>query len=389
MSRPKLLLADDSITIQKVVNLTFADQGMDVVAFSDGDAAIENLDSIKPDIVLADVHMPGINGYQLCELMRSDEANRRTPVVLLVGSFEPFDRDEADRVGANAHLTKPFTSIADLVSTVEGLLAESKSSDVPEPVQLPRPDTSDIDSLYEQSFVETIEMPQNGSQTIEYEMDAYDDEMIETSYAEPDLAPPVEESFYETEDFSAGPVEDSEIEAESLIAESMPKMDEAEVAEREKSLEPETVEVAAPETGFADSEPEEEEGSVERREGQAEDAVPEMEFRVQESEFKTGDSSQDSVERRESNAVAYDPFESLAAEPSPVSKATEIISNNPGRYNFADTDLLELPSEDLPRPVEYTVPDAGRQPDKEIVSLSPELIELIVQKVVERMSGKN
>ena len=115
MSKPKLLLADDSITIQKVVNLTFADHGMDVVTFGDGDSAIEHFDSVKPDIVLADVNMPGINGYQLCELLRSDAASSEIPIVLLVGSFEPFDREEAERVGASAHLTKPFSSIAELV----------------------------------------------------------------------------------------------------------------------------------------------------------------------------------------------------------------------------------------------------------------------------------
>jgi len=66
----KLLLADDSITIQKVVALTFADEGVEVVAVSDGHEAIERLQVITPDIVLADVFMPEVNGYEVCRYIK-------------------------------------------------------------------------------------------------------------------------------------------------------------------------------------------------------------------------------------------------------------------------------------------------------------------------------
>ena len=70
MSKRTLLLADDSVTIQKVVNLTFADEGIDVVTVGDGDSAMQKIYEISPDVVLADVHMPGLNGYQICEIVR-------------------------------------------------------------------------------------------------------------------------------------------------------------------------------------------------------------------------------------------------------------------------------------------------------------------------------
>ena len=70
MSKPKLLLADDSATIQKVVNLTFEDEGIEVIGFSDGDTAMERFSAVHPDIVLADVNMPGLSGYQICETIR-------------------------------------------------------------------------------------------------------------------------------------------------------------------------------------------------------------------------------------------------------------------------------------------------------------------------------
>ena len=128
MSKHKLLLADDSITIQKVVNLTFADEGVEVISVSDGNAAIEKLAEFTPDLVMVDINMPGMSGYEICERIRQNEATRQTPVILLVGSFEPFDEEEARRVGANDFLTKPFQSIRQLVTKVTGLLDAGKES---------------------------------------------------------------------------------------------------------------------------------------------------------------------------------------------------------------------------------------------------------------------
>lgn len=122
MAPSRLLLADDSITIQKVVNLTFSGEGIDVVCVSDGNSAIDLLREEVPDLVMADVNIPGVNGYEICEKVKSLDTARDIPVILLVGSFEPFDEEEAKRVGANGHLTKPFESIAALVAMVNGLL---------------------------------------------------------------------------------------------------------------------------------------------------------------------------------------------------------------------------------------------------------------------------
>ena len=122
MSQRKILLADDSITIQKVVNLTFADEGIEVLTVGDGDAAMEKIIEFKPDLILADVNMPGLSGYQICEKIKQSEDFSKTPVILLVGSFEPFDEQEAQRVGADDYLTKPFQSIRQLVGKVTELL---------------------------------------------------------------------------------------------------------------------------------------------------------------------------------------------------------------------------------------------------------------------------
>ena len=119
----KLLLADDSVTIQKVIDLTFADEGVRVVAFSNGEDAIAHLEEVAPDIVLADVFMPSKNGYEVCEYVKTHEKLRHIPVMLLVGSFEPFDEAEARRVGADEILTKPFQSIRRLIDKVGALVS--------------------------------------------------------------------------------------------------------------------------------------------------------------------------------------------------------------------------------------------------------------------------
>ena len=124
----KILLADDSITIQKVVELSFSDEGAQVVCVNNGREAIERLQEFKPDVVLADVFMPQVSGYELCEYIKQNEELKHIPVMLLVGSFEPFNESEARRVGANDTLTKPFQSIRRLLEKV-GLLAEGPPSE--------------------------------------------------------------------------------------------------------------------------------------------------------------------------------------------------------------------------------------------------------------------
>jgi CheY-like chemotaxis protein len=124
----KLLLADDSVTIQKVVNLTFADEGIEVLTAGDGDTALKMLFEHKPDIVIADVNMPGPNGYQICERIKTDARLKNIPVILLVGTFEPFNEEEAKRVGADDFLTKPFQSIRHLMNKVSTLLKSHDTS---------------------------------------------------------------------------------------------------------------------------------------------------------------------------------------------------------------------------------------------------------------------
>ncbi|MEP6945239.1 MAG: response regulator [Acidobacteriota bacterium] len=145
----KILLADDSPTIRKVVELTFADEGIEVHSVPDGDAAMVKFVQIEPDMVIADVNMPGMTGYRLCEMIKQDETTHHIPVILLVGSFEPFDPGEASRVGSNYYFTKPFRSIRELVDKVHECLEIGGSA--------PIDDSSDIDGLYNDSLANTAD----------------------------------------------------------------------------------------------------------------------------------------------------------------------------------------------------------------------------------------
>jgi CheY-like chemotaxis protein len=134
----KLLLADDSATIQKVIDLTFADEGVQVVSVGNGQDAIDCLLELKPDVVLADVFMPSLNGYEVCEYVKTHEQLKHIPVMLLVGSFEPFDEAEARRVGADDILTKPFQSIRRLIDRVGALVGSPPVEKESPTLELPR-----------------------------------------------------------------------------------------------------------------------------------------------------------------------------------------------------------------------------------------------------------
>lgn len=164
MSKRKLLLADDSITIQKVVNLTFADEGIEVISVGDGDAAMRKFDEFMPDLVMADVNMPGLNGYEVCRIIKHTEETQNIPVILLVGSFEPFDENEAKEAGADDYLTKPFQSIRQLVNKVTDLLNRREQS-VEDTHFTENPPPSVVDSFAETIKIDEEELPAAPAET--------------------------------------------------------------------------------------------------------------------------------------------------------------------------------------------------------------------------------
>jgi len=140
----KILLADDSITIQKVIELTFSDEDFDVVTVGNGRLALEKLSEVRPDIVLCDIIMPEKDGYEVCEQIKRSPAYSHVPVLLLTGAFEPFDQERAAKAGYDGSLAKPFEPET-LIAKVRDLLARAPqraaapSSPPPPVVPFPRP----------------------------------------------------------------------------------------------------------------------------------------------------------------------------------------------------------------------------------------------------------
>ncbi len=158
--RRRILLADDSVTIQKVIELTFMDEDYEVRAVSNGDEAIKALFEVDPDVVIADVHMPGANGYEVCRHCK--EARPAMPVLLLVGTFEPFDEAQARAAGADSFLKKPFDS-QELLQRVAALLAaqgaprQAQASQAYMPPVPPMPELpplSELPATYEEMPIE-------------------------------------------------------------------------------------------------------------------------------------------------------------------------------------------------------------------------------------------
>lgn len=131
-----ILLADDSPTIQRLVGQTFVDSEFEIVAVSNGDSAVRKFDEVSPVAVLADVYMPGKNGYEVCAYVRAHADRASTPVILLVGAFDAFDEEHAGHVGATASITKPFEPHA-LVELVRDVVRNPKAAAVPSPSPQP------------------------------------------------------------------------------------------------------------------------------------------------------------------------------------------------------------------------------------------------------------
>jgi CheY-like chemotaxis protein len=125
----KLLLADDSVTIQRVIELTFADEDVQVIAVGNGQQAIERAEREKPDIVLADIGMPERDGYEVAAFIKSHPSLSQVPVVLLTGAFEPIDEARARAVGCDGVLVKPFEPQM-VISRVKDLLSGRRPSNM-------------------------------------------------------------------------------------------------------------------------------------------------------------------------------------------------------------------------------------------------------------------
>lgn len=222
----KLLLADDSITIQKVISIIFSTEDYQLVICDDGDEAFSKALAEYPDLVIADVNMPGKDGFELCEAIKSAPSLAHTSVLLLPGTFEHFDESRAEAVAADGWLSKPFESQA-LLDKVTQLIdaepnrlteAEPESEEVVAPVAEPEASDSALDET-------TLGLDEMSELESPVEDDFADDIWDAVSFEEEDLQQ-AEELAVET------PVAGEPLELDDVVEES-----DFSFADNEESLE--------------------------------------------------------------------------------------------------------------------------------------------------------
>ncbi len=375
VDRPKILLADDSVTIRKVVELTFADEGIDVVTVPDGDAAMIAFVADEPDLVIADVNMPGVDGYKICEIIKEDDTTRHIPVILLTGSFEPFDPGEASRVGANFYFTKPFQSIRELVEKVTDLL----DTNAFEPASAP--ETEDIDDLYKDSFAETLKIPANETAP-EFELIRIeDDEEPDHGDAEPAAFNELFSERVTISDFGFEEVDD-------VVA----SLDLERVAD-EESLESNMIKLPAAGDPFA--------MPVDLGDASLDDEMIET--------SRPDEANQDLHYR---DIIEFEPvLAASASEPDADPFASPVTTDDTmAKYNWADdaegvveqspasdanSNLLKIEFADAEHSdkndtswSELHEPETAAEPAPKADAISPELIEMIAQRVIDKLSDK-
>ena len=131
----KILLADDSMTAQNMGKKILTDAGFEVIAVSNGAAALKKITAENPDIIILDVFMPGYTGLEVCERLKNNPETSRKPVLLTVGKMEPFNPDDSNRVRAEGVMIKPFEA-TDLTAAIEAI---AKRFNIPRTTAAPPP----------------------------------------------------------------------------------------------------------------------------------------------------------------------------------------------------------------------------------------------------------
>lgn len=194
----KLLLADDSVTIQKVVELVLSGEGFEIRSANNGEEALAVMPEFRPDIVLSDIEMPVMDGYKLCKSIKTDPDTRDIPVILLAGVFEPISEELARDSGADERIIKPFES-QELIGKINAVLA--------------------IKEAHEAETVEAVEVD-SGEAAEAADEYISDDEIM--AFGEIPLEPAAEgygfgETLLEETEEAAAP------ESETLVAEEIPE----------------------------------------------------------------------------------------------------------------------------------------------------------------------
>lgn len=122
MSKKKILIVEDEESLLKLESILLTSRGYEVKGVADGRSALESIAAVKPDLVLLDIMLPEMDGFEVCRQIKSDEATRHIPVIMLTAKKSREDMIKGEQVGADWYITKPFKS-AMVIETIQRFLA--------------------------------------------------------------------------------------------------------------------------------------------------------------------------------------------------------------------------------------------------------------------------
>jgi two-component system alkaline phosphatase synthesis response regulator PhoP len=123
MAKGKILVVDDEIYIVHILDFSLGMEGYEVLTASDGEQALETAQREQPDLIVLDIMMPKLDGYETCKLLKADDRTRQIPVILLSAKGRHTDQKIGYEVGADDYITKPF-SPRKLVERINTLLGQ-------------------------------------------------------------------------------------------------------------------------------------------------------------------------------------------------------------------------------------------------------------------------
>ena len=124
MAKGKILVVDDEIYIVHILDFSLGMEGYEVVTALDGEQALEKAHAEHPDLIVLDIMMPKLDGYETCKMLKADPATKDVPVILLSAKGRIVDQKVGFEVGANDYITKPF-SPRKLVERINALLGQT------------------------------------------------------------------------------------------------------------------------------------------------------------------------------------------------------------------------------------------------------------------------
>jgi twitching motility two-component system response regulator PilG len=121
MKKGKILVVEDEESLLKLESILFSSKGYTVTAVRDGKSALDSIAADRPDVVVLDIMLPDLDGFEVCRAIKENPETRSLPVIMLTAKKSSQDLERGKQAGADAYITKPFKSVK-VLEVIEGLV---------------------------------------------------------------------------------------------------------------------------------------------------------------------------------------------------------------------------------------------------------------------------